>query len=55
MTYPRPKHVAVLDTQTVLSRYSLVLTDTNFVCYRIYSNYITLSQLNDNVKATFVR
>ena len=30
LTYPRSKHVALLDTQTLLSKYSCVLTDTCF-------------------------
>lgn len=31
MTYPRSKHVAFIDTQTLLPNCSCVLTDTNFV------------------------
>ena len=31
MTYPRSKHVALLDTPTPLSQYGCLLTDTDFV------------------------
>ena len=32
MIYPGPKHVAILETQILLSKYSSVMTDTHFVC-----------------------
>jgi len=37
VTYPRSKHVALLDPQTQLSQYGCLLTDTDFVYY----SYIT--------------
>jgi predicted small integral membrane protein len=47
MTYPRSKHVALLDTQNLLSKYSCVLTDTNcvygsivlLICSQIVSSF----------------
>ena len=30
-THPRSKHVAFIDTQTLLHNYRCVVTDTNFV------------------------
>jgi hypothetical protein len=35
MTCFKPKHVALLDTLLLLSKYTFVLTATNFVCYNI--------------------
>jgi len=35
MTYPRSKRVALLHTQTLLSKCSCASIDKNFVCYKI--------------------
>jgi hypothetical protein len=40
MTYPRTKDVTLLDTQTLLSKYSCVLTDTNSVCCTIITEQL---------------
>lgn len=39
MTYPRQKHDALLDTKTLLSEYSCVVTDTNIVYYTILTKW----------------
>lgn len=47
MTYPRLKYkyVALSNTQTLLSKYSCVLTDTNFVYFRMsHKQFFSLSE-----------
>jgi hypothetical protein len=39
MTYPRSKHVALLDIQTLISKYSCVMTDTNVTCFVIITQW----------------
>ena len=39
MAYRRQKHDALLDTKTLLSEYSCVVTDTNFVYYTILTQW----------------
>jgi len=41
MTYPRSKHVALVDTQTLLSKYSFVSTHENFVYYTILTQRVS--------------
>jgi hypothetical protein len=39
MTSPRSKHVALLDIQTLISKYSCVMTDTNFMYFIIITQW----------------
>jgi hypothetical protein len=39
MAYPRSKRVALLDTKTLLSKYSCVVTDTSSVYYTILTQW----------------
>jgi hypothetical protein len=39
MTYPRSKHVALLDIGTLISKYSCIMSDTNFMYFIIITQW----------------
>jgi len=48
MTVHWPKHVALLDTQTLSPKYTCVLTGKNFVYYTVASVTLTYGIIQNN-------